>query len=226
MHIKRLAAPRTWKIRRKEGKFIVAINPGKPKEFSVPLLLVIRDLLGLVEKGKEGKYVIRKGLIKVDGKVRKDYRYPVGLFDTIEIEKIGKYYRLVFDKKRRLDVVEINKDESNLKIVKIIGKTLVKGKMQYNLSDSRNLLSDEKYNVKDSLLIEVPSQKVIEHLPFKEGNLAYLIGGKHVGRIAKIIKIKGKYVKLAKDNEEFWTMAKNLIVVGKEKEKIKVVKNE
>ena len=52
MHNKRLAAPKTWPVQRKSTKYILV---SRNSDNSIPLLIVLRDLLKVVRKRKEAK---------------------------------------------------------------------------------------------------------------------------------------------------------------------------
>ena len=55
---KRLAAPKYWPIKRKAKKFTVASLPAPhPTKDSLPLLIIVRDILKLAETSKEAKYI-------------------------------------------------------------------------------------------------------------------------------------------------------------------------
>ena len=59
----------------------------------------------------------------------------------------------------------VNEKESSLKLCKIKGKNLMKGKINLNLHDGRNIITDNKeIKVGDSVLIELPAQKINQHL--------------------------------------------------------------
>lgn len=83
-HLKRVAAPRTWPITRKTSKWVVKPTPGAhSEERGMPLVVVLRDLLHLADKSKEIKQILHEGQVLVDGRVRKDHRFVVGMFDTV-----------------------------------------------------------------------------------------------------------------------------------------------
>ena len=98
-HLKRLKAPRAWRIERKVAKWTVKPSPG-PHSFknSIPLLLIVRDFLKIADTGKEARRIISAKEIQVDGKSRRDYKFPCGLMDVIAIPKMGEYYRVLFDR--------------------------------------------------------------------------------------------------------------------------------
>jgi small subunit ribosomal protein S4e len=192
-HLKRLRAPAFWKVAKKEAKWVVRPLPGPhPLEKCIPLLVIVRDILKLAENAKEGRKIIKKGEILVDCKVRKDHKFPVGLFDSISIPKMGKNYRIIPTKKG-LELIEIGKREASKKICKIVRKVMVKGsKVQLTLHDGKNILVDDakKYLTGDSLLIKLPTLEILNHIQMKKGRIGIAIGGKNMGEIARIIEIK------------------------------------
>ncbi|MEM5872274.1 MAG: 30S ribosomal protein S4e [Candidatus Aenigmatarchaeota archaeon] len=218
--MKRLASPKWWPIERKTKKFVVSPRGPHKKELSLPLLVLIRDVLKLAETNREAKSIIKKGEILVDERKIKDHKYGVGLLDSVRIPLLKKSYRAI--PKNGLEFIEIPENEANLKICKILDKKSLKGnKIQLNLHDGRNILSNEKYSTHDSLLIQLPEQKIIEHVKFEEGSLALVFGGKNSGKIAKISKIEGNMVWLSND-KKFEVPKELVIVVGKDKPLIKL----
>ena len=185
--LKRLLAPRFWKVAKKSYKWVVSPSPGPhPKFYSIPLQILLRDILKIAETGKESITIIRKGEILVDGKARKNHSYPVGLFDTVSIPRINENYRIVPTPKG-LEPVKISEKEANKKICKIENKTLVKGKIQLNLSDGKNILTkDSNYKTGDSVLVDLPSLKIIDHVPLAKGNIGIISKGRNSGKVGKI----------------------------------------
>ena len=94
---------------------------------------------------------------------------------------------MVLNRKGYLSLVKISKEESFLKPSKIIGKTMVSGKLQLNLYDGKNLLVDKgEYNTGDTLMISLPDQKIKSHLKLDKKSTIFLIGGKHIGEVGKV----------------------------------------
>ena len=195
--LKRLLAPPFWRTPKKAYKWTVSPRPGPHRKFeSIPLQILVRDILKLAETGKEAKTIIHTGEVFVDGKKRKDHAYPVGLMDVIVIPKLKKYFRVVPFAKG-LNLVEIPEKESKSKISKIVGKTVVKkGRMQLNLHDGKNILVEKgAYSTGDSLLIEVPAQKILEHVKLGKGNVGLIIKGKNSGKnvvIKEVTKVRSR----------------------------------
>ena len=218
--LKRLAAPKWWPIKRKTKKFVVSPRGPHAKELSLPLLILIRDVFKFAETGKEAKSIIKKGEVLVDGRIVKDQKFGVGIFDIVEIPTLNKTWRAV--PKNGLSFIEIPQKERKLKICKIIDKKTLKGnKNQLNLNDGRNISTDEKYPTQDSLLIEVPKQKIVDHIKFEKDSVAMVLRGKNAGIIAKIKEIEKNRVWLGEE-KTFEVPKKLLIVVGKDKPLIKL----
>ena len=144
-HLKRLAAPRTWKIQRKTTVFIKKPNPGPhPLPYSIPIGVALTELLHIAKNTKEVNVILNDNQVFVDGIVRKDPRFPVGLFDVFEIKKTQQYFRVIINTNGFLDFLAIDPSESHIKPCKIIRKTMVNKKIQLNLYDGKNILTDNK----------------------------------------------------------------------------------
>lgn len=196
-HLKRYFAPKTWKIKRKGITFITKPSPGTHKiGMSMPLNVILRDVLGYANNNREVKFMLEKRDISVDGIQRKDYRFPVGLFDVLSLNDINKYFRIVLDKRGNLALIKIEKGESTLKLCKVTGKSIVKGKTQLNLYDGNNIfVQDKGYKVGDAILMVMGKKKEIkEKVNFDKNVLIYLTGGKHIGQIGKVEDIRGNRI--------------------------------
>ncbi|MCW1296297.1 MAG: 30S ribosomal protein S4e [Candidatus Parvarchaeota archaeon] len=189
-HLKRLAIPKAWKIPRKIVKFAPKPRGPHPSDRSIPLLIIIRDILKITRNSDETKKILKRGEVLVDFKIRKDPKFGVGLFDILSIPKLALNYRVILNRKGRISLIKIDASE-NTKICKIIGKrTIPKNKIQLNLHDGRSILTnDNKYKVGDSLLISLPNQEIKQHLKFVEGSKVFVASGRHIGTIAVIEKI-------------------------------------
>jgi small subunit ribosomal protein S4e len=199
-HLKRLAAPRHWQIERKVRPFTVRSNPGPHTlHAGFPLAVVVRDMLNLTNTLSETRRILSRGLVKVDGQIRRDYKYPVGLMDVIEISKTKTLLRVVPNSQHLLQLHKIPKKEQALKPCKITGKnTVAKGHIQLHLHDGRTILLQvadpktkpkEKYRPGDTLLIKIPDQTIQDHIPLKKGITAVITGGDHTGFVGKLVKI-------------------------------------
>ena len=174
----------------------------------------------------EVRKILNNKNILVDGKRRKDPKFIVGLFDVISMPLLKKSFRLIFDKKGRILVKEIPEKESSIKISKIVGKTvLVKNKIQLNLHDGKNILSDGGAKVGDSVVLSLPDLKVKEVLPLKEGATIFLTKGKHGGSVGTLKEIKNNEATYSVDGKDVETARNYLFVIGDEKGSTIVIEN-
>ena len=199
-HLKRLPAPKFWPILRKEYTWTVRPVPGPhPIERCIPLLILVRDVLGLAKTAREAKIIIHRGYVKVDGVVRKEPKFPVGLMDVVTIEKLGQSFR-VLPTPKGLELHPIDGEETGFKICRIEDKTTVKGgHIQLNLHDGRNVLIrvadptnpvEDTYRTLDSLKLGLPDQEIQDHFRLEEGAYAIITGGKNMGFHGRIIEIR------------------------------------
>jgi len=189
-HLKRYKAPKSWPIHPKEDTWTVKPSPGSHSiNDAIPLTLVIRDVLKLADNAREAKRIINSGNVLVDGRVVKDYKFPVGFMDIIEIPKTGESYRVLLDRKGRLQLDSI--EDSSAKLSKIVNKTTIKGgKTQLNLHDGKNVILEENdYAVGDVICLKVPEHEIIEVYPLQEGATVLVTGGKHTGELGTVSEI-------------------------------------
>ncbi|MCK5547765.1 MAG: 30S ribosomal protein S4e [Thermoplasmata archaeon] len=225
-HLKRLVMPRSWALPKKTHTWVVKPSPGAHAiEKSLPLLVILRDILGYCKNKKEGMSIISRREIKVDGKVVTNEKFPVGPMDVVSIPKIKENFRVLLDKNGKLRLVSIKEKDAEWKLARIENKTTIAGsKVQLNMHDGRNiLLKKSKYRTGDVLKIEVPAQKIIDAYSLEKGNTAFLIGGKHVGELGLIEKYD--IVRNPKENivgfrEGFSTVKKHVFMVGREKPEV------
>ncbi|RLF08597.1 MAG: 30S ribosomal protein S4e, partial [Thermoprotei archaeon] len=189
-----------WPIKRKEFKWTVKPSPGPhPMEACIPLQIIIRDVLGYAETAREAKMIIARGEVKVDGRVRKDRRYPVGLMDVLEIPKVGKAFRVVPHPRDYLHLHEIPASEAGFKLCRVEDKTTVKGgHIQLNLHDGRNVLIrvadprkpvEDVYKTMDVVKLTLPDSKILDHYRLEPGAVAVAIGGKNIGRVGRVVEV-------------------------------------
>ena len=222
--LKRRAAPRSWTVPRKGTKWILRPRPGPhPQDRALPLLLVLRDLRKVVVSAREARHLVSDGAVQIDAKVAKDLARGVGLMDTVSLAPpLDLHYRLVTDRRGKLVLVSIPSTEAAVKIARVRAKHAAKGgKVEVTLHDGRNLLTaaSTPWKVGDSLKIELPKQKVLEHLALKPGALAYVAGGSHVGELGRVERVEVRnspQPNLVHFKEGFSTIKEYVFVVGEQ----------
>jgi small subunit ribosomal protein S4e len=220
-HLKRLAMPKTWDIKRKSTKYVLRPLPGSHTlDSSIPLQTVLRDVLKVAKTAKEVRYILNEKSVLVNGKKRLEVKYPVGLMDVIDIPDLKKSYRILFNQKGKIFTHELKPTEKDLVPFKIKNKSYIKkGKIQLNFTDGSNLLVDkDTYKTDDVIIFDITKKKITKHIEFQKGSLVYLTGGNCVGYNAKIEDIKEDniLIKLNK-GEIFETSKRYAFVLGKSK---------
>lgn len=218
---KSLAVGKIRKFARKENTFAAKSSPGTHKaEESVPLSFALIQLIQAATNLREVKAALNERKVMVNKVVRKDPKFPVGLFDLISLNE-KKHYQMLLDFKGRLYAEEVEKDKSKSKLCRVTGKKAVKkGMIRISTNDGR-VFEDKKmeYNIGDTVKISVPDQKILERKELKEGEKVYIIAGSHAGEKAAIKEvIEGKLnipkiVALKNEENEFRTVAKNVMVI-------------
>jgi len=214
MYLKRQKAPKNWPITRKGTKYIV--RPSFDIQRGIPILIILRDVLEIAQNRKEVKKAIHMKNILLNDKVIIDEKIPCFLFDIIKIVPGKKYYRINLSENGKFKVEEINENESHHKINKILGKKIIKGKkIQINLSDGKNFLSDIKCKINDSVLIDLEKKKIEKCLVLKEKSEVIVYFGKYAGKKGIIEKIdsKNKIAELSINKERHNILIKQLMVI-------------
>ncbi len=230
-HLKRLVIPKTWKFGKKVMKWAPKVNcGGYTLEESIPLVILLRDYLKYGDNLSEVKKILKNSNVLVDGKVRKDPKFGLGLMSVLSIPKTDDYFRVILNQRGKFELIKIPKSESDKKICKIVGKKNVRGgKVQLHLHDGRCLLveNNKKYNLSDSLVLELPSQEILDYIPLKANSLALVTHGHNIGIISKfkeIQKIKETSTKIAvledKNRGQISTLKDYLFFIGEKKPKI------
>ena len=228
--LKRQMAPLYWGISRKEKRFVVTVKPGPHKKnYSIPTAVLLRDKMRIVSTLREAKSVIYAGKITVDGIIRKSLHHGIGLMDVVELDGVSDSYRLVPKDGTILTPIKINADEKNKKIVKVIGKTSIKGgKTQIKFHDGRTLISDELVDVNDSCVLQIPEQKILEVIKLEKNTKILITRGINAGKTGEIKEIKEGTFVLTKrivttiDDKLIEIPIRLVIAVGKDKPVIQI----
>lgn len=219
-HLKSIAAPKSWPIKRKENIFIIRQNPGAHKlEDSMAVGLVLK-LLSQVKNTREAKQIVNQRKVLINKKPVKDIKSQAGLFDVVEFT--DNYYRIILNKNGILIFVEIKEPESKISLHKITKKTKVNGnKMQLNFHDGFNMLIGKNdYKTNDVIVME--GDQIKDRINFERGNLVYITRGSNVGMIARIEEMHekppfNKYVTISIADKKINIAKDCVFLVGKTK---------
>ncbi|MBI4152886.1 30S ribosomal protein S4e [Candidatus Woesearchaeota archaeon] len=226
-HLKKLHAPWQWHISRKEKKYVVRPLPGGHKrELSLPILVIMRDMLHYVQSARELRKVLQQNGVLVDGKKLEDIHSSVGLFDVVYLPKTREYYRLLLNRSDKLLLTPIDIKESGIKVCKVTSKHKVKGgKMQIALHDGRTFIIEHEKDVSvgDSVVLQLPDKKLAQILRLKKGAYVYLTDGKHSGNHGVLREITETEVAFEDGkNNKLETLKEYVIVLGEGKPLLKL----
>ncbi len=217
-HLKRLAAPASWNIKRKSTTFIARPHPsGHPKNMSISLNMFLREMGGYAKSTKEIKAIMQNDMY-VNGRKQTDHRNSVGFLDVVEFKKTNEAMRIILDKNGNIAYVKIPEKEAHLKVCKIIGKTALSGgKMQLNLNDGQNFIVTTPYSVGDSVVVDFKKNAIMDILKFEKNMTVFLTEGKQKGSLGKVADIQGNTATFKlQSGVEYKTRKSCAFVVGKE----------
>jgi small subunit ribosomal protein S4e len=196
-HLKRYAAPDSWHVSKKTRTYVVKTAPGPHNADAMPVGVWLRDHMGFARTMREVRQILNAGSVIVNGKACKDPALGIGVFDIVSVPGIGKHYRILPDKRGRYRSIEISPEDAKTRLAKIRDKTVIsKGRVQLNLAFGANIIADNTYKPKDSVVLtlgETEGKKrfsIVDHFPYAVGNMAMVIGGRHSGSVGRIVEIR------------------------------------
>ena len=221
-HQKRLSVPKSWPVERKTETFTVKADAGPHGEEGVPLLIVLRDVLGYVASRKEARYALDQGNVLVNGDENAAEDRPIGMFDILAFAERDEYYRVFPDEGGRLALTPIDADAADSKLAKIEDKTQIAGgQTQLNLHDGQNLLVEDanEYAAGDSIVVDNDDSEVAAHFPYEEGSLVTAVRGQHAGEVGELAEIQvtpgsgSNSVVVETDDGTFETVEEYVVVI-------------
>jgi small subunit ribosomal protein S4e len=221
-HQKRLSVPEAWPVERKTETFTVKADAGPHGESGVPLLIVLRDVLGYVDNRKEARHALNEDNVRINGKAISDEERPVGIFDILVFTEREEYYRVFPDEGGRLTLTPIDEDAAQSKLGKIVNKRDVSGAdVQLTLHDGQTLLvePDTAYDVADSIVVGNEDREIVAHFEYEEGALVTAIDGAHAGEIGTVEDIQvtpgssANNVLVDQENGGFETIEEYVVVI-------------
>jgi small subunit ribosomal protein S4e len=221
-HQKRLSVPKSWPVERKESTWTVKAGAGPHGEAGVPLVILLRDVLGYVDSVKEARYALNEGTVLVNGESVSDHRRPIGMFDILSFTQREEFYRVFPDEGGRLALTPISADAADSRLGKIVRKQQVKGgDFQLTLHDGTNVRVEDasEYSTDDSVVVSNDDKEIVAHFPFEEGALVTAVDGQHAGEIGTIAEIQitagsgANSVRVEQDDGEGFETVEEYVVV-------------
>mmetsp|Transcript_15371 Transcript_15371/g.17109 ORF Transcript_15371/g.17109 Transcript_15371/m.17109 type:complete len:264 (+) Transcript_15371:55-846(+) len=222
-HLKRLAAPKHWMLRKMSGVFAPKPQAGPHAEREcLPLVLLLRNKLKYALTAREAKTILQNRLVKVDGKVRRNHKYPAGFMDVVRIDKTNESFRLLYDTKGRYIVHRVTAKEANFKLGKVKRLGIAKKGIRYLVTHDGRTIRYPHPDIRpmDTVKIDIKTGKISQFVKYEVGTLIMMIGGKNRGRVGRVQNIEKHigtsdtvYIKDAR-GRQWATRPKNLFVIG------------
>lgn len=222
-HLKTLAAPHHWMLAKTHGIFASSPSSGPHKAREcLPLIIFLRNRLKYALTAREVTAIVKRRLVKVDGKVRVDPRFPAGLMDVIELGKSKETFRLLYDSKGRYVPHKIDGKEAEFKLLRVNKYFLGPQGIPHLIThDGRTLrYVDPNVKLNDTVKYNLRTHEVENYYKFKVGQVAMVTEGGNVGRVGVIQNIEHQtasfdivHMKDAQGNE-FATRIANVFIIG------------
>ena len=197
------------------------------RHHSQVLILSFRHHLKLCLTGREANIIVQDKEIgvKVDNKVRRSIKFPVGIMDTLSVAKTNEHYRVLFDVKGRFTLVKVKEAEAKFKLLKISKKAVGPNKIPYIVTnDARTIrFPHPEINEGDTIKYDLEKGQISEWIRNEPGHLAYITGGNNVGRVAQILYVEKHLGSISivhlKDanGKSFSTRESNVFLIGNKK---------
>jgi len=234
-HLKRINAPKHWLLGKLGGIWATKPSQGPHRlRECIPLNILLRNKFKFALTSKEAKFIImaKGGNIAIDGKIRRDPRFPVGFMDVITIPKMNQSYRLLYDVKGRFGLNKIGQNESDMKLCKVRFRAMGPKKVPYIVTHDGRTLRYPRPEIKknDTIKLDLKTGEILDFYKFELGAHVMIVGGNNIGRVGTISKIEkhpGSYeIIYVKDqnNDEFSTRLSNVFIIGSKKPEILLLK--
>ena len=182
-------------IPRKGTKYVVRAS-SDPKN-SVPVLIAVRDMLHLAKTAREVKEMIKSKALKLNGRDVTELKASIKLFNIFQADKT---YRLTILPTNKFHLEEIKPTDSRL--LKVTNKKILpKNQLQINFHDGTNIITKDKMNVNDSVLLSFDS-KIKSHIKPEKGAGVFVFKGKYLGRSGNLQSLKGSKISVKFRNTE------------------------
>jgi len=143
---------------------------------------------------KESTTIVKnkEGLIKIDGKVRRNPRYPLGSMDVITIEKTNEHFRMLLDTRGRFLPHRIDAKEANFKLCKVLTKKIGQQKVPYiTTHDGRTIrFPHPDIQINDSIKLNLTTGEIGTVVKFQNGASVLVCGGNNIGRIGTLTSVE------------------------------------
>lgn len=190
-HLKRITAPRSWMLDKQRGTFALKPASGPHKKVEcIPLGYLISRFLGYASNVKELGIILKGKNIKINGCVRTNPKFPVGLFDVLSIEKTNEHFRVLYNVVKKFHLHRINPEEACCRLAKVTKKYSNLG-IPYIVTNCGTSFRfcDPKIDVSYTVKVDIPSGKVVDYIAPGVDKVVFVSKGKARGRVGIITSV-------------------------------------
>merc|ERR1711981_306054 len=193
-HLKRMYAPSHWCLDKLRGVYATrpSAGPHKLRE-CIPLTTLLQNRLKYALSGTDAVKICRNkdGNIKIDNKVRRDPRFPLGFMDVVTIPKTGENFRILYDIKGRFQPIRIDAKEAGYKLCKVKRKCLGKNKVPYIVTHDGRTIRYPNPEIKkhDTIQLNLETNEIDKVVKFENGATVFVQGGNNIGRVGQLIQV-------------------------------------
>jgi small subunit ribosomal protein S4e len=214
-----------WYLGKLKGVYATrpSAGPHKLRE-CIPLSVLLQHRLKYAMTRDESRKITndKEGLIKVDGKIRRNFRFPLGIMDVVSIDKTNEHFRILYDVKGRFIPHRVEAKEAGFKLCKVVSKKIGKNKIPYIVThDGRTVrFPHPDIEINDSVKFNLATKQIDGVIKFVNGGSVILTAGNNQGRIGTITSIEkhiGSYdIGYVRDSNghSFSTRIGNLFIIG------------
>ena len=251
--MKRMYAPSHWCLEKLKGVYATrpSAGPHKLRE-CIPLTVLLQNRLKYALSGQDAIKICRNrdGNIKIDNKIRRDPRFPLGFGDVVTIPKTGENFRILYDIKGRFQPVRIDAKEAGFKLCKVKRKCMGKNKIPYIVTHDGRTIRFPNPEIKKNDTVQVSlafsllssfilylilfaffqlnleTGEIDKVVKFENGANVFVTGGNNIGRVGQLMHVEhhpGSYeIVHIKDasGNSFATRLSNVFTVGEGKKSL------
>jgi small subunit ribosomal protein S4e len=221
-------APSHWCLDKLRGVYATrpSCGPHKLRE-RIPLTVLLQNRLKYALSGQEAVKICRdKDVnVKVDNKIRRNPRFPLGFQDVVHFPKTNENFRIMYDIKGRFQPIRIEAKEAGFKLCKVKRKCLGKNKIPYIVTHDGRTIRYPNPEIKknDTIQLNLETGDIDKVIKFENGATVFIQGGNNIGRVGQLMHVEhhpGSYeIVHVKDGSgnHFATRLTNMFVVGEGK---------
>ena len=216
-HMKGLASTRYLAVHKKEKRYVTKPGAGRHTlDMSVPIVLFV-EKAGVADSTTSAVKLLRAKLVKVNGAVVTNPKYPVGLNDVVSTGDSKTPYVAGINERGQVSISD-NKGGMS-RTCKVVQKYKArKGVVMMRLHDGTVLKAADGVRVNDSVVVG-QGNRIERVLALGDGKRCMVIDGVHVGASGTIKEIKEGTIKappsvlVDSGKGTFETLLKNIMMV-------------